>query len=222
MTPVEKVMSTLDDLVRAGKVRYIGVSNFSGWQLMKSLAAADRYGLHTLRREPNLLLADRPRLRVGADAARARSGRRRDRVEPARLGPLDRQDPTRAAVAALKPAARDGAVRAAVGRRATVSGGRCNGEVAAETGKTVPQIAINWLLQRPTVATRADRRTRRGAAARQPRRRRLAALTPSRWRALDTASAMTPPYPYYPYWNGQFAERNPPPVAVRSLKSAAL
>ena len=44
MTPVDSVMSTLDDLVRAGKVRYIGASNFSGWQLMKSLAVADRYG----------------------------------------------------------------------------------------------------------------------------------------------------------------------------------
>ena len=45
MTPVEQVLRTLDDLVRAGKVRYIGVSNFSGWQLMKSLAASDRLGL---------------------------------------------------------------------------------------------------------------------------------------------------------------------------------
>jgi aryl-alcohol dehydrogenase-like predicted oxidoreductase len=45
MTPVEQVLAVLDDLVRAGKVRYIGVSNFSGWQLMKSLAASDRLGL---------------------------------------------------------------------------------------------------------------------------------------------------------------------------------
>ena len=44
MTPVEQVMSTLDELVRAGKVRYLGASNFSGWQLMKSQAAADRHG----------------------------------------------------------------------------------------------------------------------------------------------------------------------------------
>ena len=43
-TPVEEVMSTLDDLVRAGKLRYIGVSNFAGWQIMKSLAVADRHG----------------------------------------------------------------------------------------------------------------------------------------------------------------------------------
>src|SRR5690606_8096789 len=44
LTPVESVMSTLDDLVKAGKVRFVGASNYAGWQLMKSLAAADRYG----------------------------------------------------------------------------------------------------------------------------------------------------------------------------------
>jgi aryl-alcohol dehydrogenase-like predicted oxidoreductase len=49
-------------------------------------------------------------------------------------------------------------------------------DVAAELGKTIPQVALNWLLQRPTVST--------------------------------------PPYPYYPYWNGQFAERTPAPVSV--------
>ncbi|MBP6798461.1 MAG: aldo/keto reductase, partial [Luteimonas sp.] len=43
-TPAEEVLSTLDTFVRAGKIRYIGVSNFAGWQLMKSLAVADRYG----------------------------------------------------------------------------------------------------------------------------------------------------------------------------------
>src|SRR5476651_588075 len=43
-TPVEEVLSTLDDLVRAGKIRYVGVSNFSGWHLMKSLSASDRHG----------------------------------------------------------------------------------------------------------------------------------------------------------------------------------
>src|SRR5688500_2034850 len=45
VTPVEEVLGTLDDLVRAGKIRYIGCSNFSGWHLMKSLAVSDRYGL---------------------------------------------------------------------------------------------------------------------------------------------------------------------------------
>ena len=45
LTPVEEVLSTLDGLVRAGKIRYLGCSNFSGWHLMKSLAASDRLGL---------------------------------------------------------------------------------------------------------------------------------------------------------------------------------
>ena len=40
MTPVEEALATLDDLVRAGKIRYIGCSNFSGWHLMKSLAVS--------------------------------------------------------------------------------------------------------------------------------------------------------------------------------------
>ena len=42
--PAEEVLSTLDALVRAGKVRYIGVSNFAGWQVMKSLAVAEAQG----------------------------------------------------------------------------------------------------------------------------------------------------------------------------------
>jgi aryl-alcohol dehydrogenase-like predicted oxidoreductase len=43
-TPVEETLSTLDSLVRSGKVRYLAASNYSGWQLMKALAAADRRG----------------------------------------------------------------------------------------------------------------------------------------------------------------------------------
>jgi aryl-alcohol dehydrogenase-like predicted oxidoreductase len=84
--------------------------------------------------------------------------------------------------------------------------------IAEETGKSVPQIAINWLLTRPTVSTVLI-----GARNESQLRDNLGAigwtLTSSQVAALDTASAVTPPYPYYPYWNGQFAERSPPPVA---------
>ena len=45
LTPIEETLHAMDDLVRAGKVRYIGCSNFSGWHLMKSLAFAERHGL---------------------------------------------------------------------------------------------------------------------------------------------------------------------------------
>ncbi len=62
MTPPEEVLATLDVLVRAGKIRYVGVSNFSGWHLMKSLGVADKHGYPALRRQPDLLFADRTRL----------------------------------------------------------------------------------------------------------------------------------------------------------------
>ena len=73
LTPVEETMSALDDLVRGGKVRYVGCSNFSGWHLMKSLAVVRPARLAALRGAPGVLFARRPRLRVGAHAAGARS-----------------------------------------------------------------------------------------------------------------------------------------------------
>jgi aryl-alcohol dehydrogenase-like predicted oxidoreductase len=43
-TPLEETLEALDTLVRSGKVRYVGASNYAGWQLMKALAVADRHG----------------------------------------------------------------------------------------------------------------------------------------------------------------------------------
>ena len=84
-------------------------------------------------------------------------------------------------------------------------------EVAAETGRTVPQVALNWLLQRPTVSSVLV-----GARNEEQLRQNLGAvgwaLDAVQVARLDVASAVTPPYPYYPYWNGQLAERNPPAV----------
>ena len=84
-------------------------------------------------------------------------------------------------------------------------------QVAEETGKTLPQIALNWLLQRPTVASVLI-----GARDEEQLKHNLGALgwqlTAEQVKRLDAASAVTPPYPYYPYWNGQFSERSP--VAV--------
>jgi aryl-alcohol dehydrogenase-like predicted oxidoreductase len=72
---------------------------------------------------------------------------------------------------------------------------------------------LNWLLQRPTVATILI-----GARTEEQLRDNLGAvgwtLTAAQVARLDRASALTPPYPYYPYWNGQFAERSPAPVAT--------
>jgi aryl-alcohol dehydrogenase-like predicted oxidoreductase len=80
--------------------------------------------------------------------------------------------------------------------------------IAAETGRTVPQIALNWLLQRPTVSTivigardEAQLRANLGAIGWQ--------LTPAQIAALDAASAVTPAYPT---WHQRGFERNPPPI----------
>jgi aryl-alcohol dehydrogenase-like predicted oxidoreductase len=48
MTPLEEMMSALDQLVREGKVRYIGISNFFAWQIMKLMSIAERENLHKI------------------------------------------------------------------------------------------------------------------------------------------------------------------------------
>ncbi len=84
-------------------------------------------------------------------------------------------------------------------------------EIAEEVEKTVPQVAINWLLRRPTVSSVLI-----GARDEAQLRQNLGAvgwsLKEDQIMRPDAASAVTPPYPYYPYWNDQFSERNPAPV----------
>ena len=81
--------------------------------------------------------------------------------------------------------------------------------VATETGKTVPQVALNWLLQRPTVSTVII-----GARNEEQLRQNLGAvgwsLTPEQVKRLDEASDKPAAYPYW--HQAGFAERNPPPV----------
>ncbi|MDB5454583.1 MAG: aldo/keto reductase, partial [Caulobacter sp.] len=84
--------------------------------------------------------------------------------------------------------------------------------IAAEIGKTLPQIALNWLLRRPTVSSVII-----GARNEAQLRQNLGAvgweLTPDQVAKLDAASAVTPAYPHYPYWReGGFKRVNPPPV----------
>ncbi|ABE46141.1 aldo/keto reductase [Polaromonas sp. JS666] len=211
MTPVEQVLGTLDDLVRAGKVRYIGLSNFSGWQLMKSLAAADRLGLQRyVANQTYYSLIGRDYewelMPLGIDQGvgaivwsplgwgRLTGKIRRGQPLPAGSRLHD--------TAGFAPPVDDERLYRVVDAM---------DEVALETGKTLPQIALNWLLQRPTVASVLI-----GARDEEQLMQNLGALgwqlTTEQVARLDAASAVTPPYPYYPYWNGQFAERSP--VAV--------
>ena len=211
MTPVEQVMSTLDDLVRGGKVRYLGASNFSGWQLMKSQAVADRQGYSRfVANQTYYSLIGRDYewelMPLGLDqglGAIAWSplgwGRLTGKIR--RGQPLPAGSRLHDTAGFAPPVDEERLYRVVDALDA----------VAAETGRTIPQVALNWLLQRPTVSSVLI-----GARNEAQLRDNLGAigwtLDAAQIARLDAASAVVPPYPYYPYWNGMFAERNPPPV----------
>jgi aryl-alcohol dehydrogenase-like predicted oxidoreductase len=209
LTPIEEVQDTLNKFVREGKVRYIACSNFSGWHLMKSLAVADRYGWTRF---------------VAHQVYYSLIGREYEWE----LMPLGLDQKVGALVwsplgwGRLTGKIRRGQPLPEVSRlhKTASAGPQVSDEhlftvmdaldaVAAETGKTIPQVALNWLLQRPTVSSVIF-----GARNEEQLRQNLAAagwnLTADQVAALDKASAQVP---VYPYWHQrQFAERNPPPV----------
>jgi aryl-alcohol dehydrogenase-like predicted oxidoreductase len=213
MTPVESVASTLDDLVRSGKVRFIGASNFSGWQLMKSLAAADRHGFarHVAHQTYYSLIGrdyEWELMPLGLDQGVGAIvwsplgwGRLTGKLR--RGTPLPETSRLHETAHWAPPVDEERLFRVLEALE----------RIARETSKTVPQIAINWLLSRPTVSSVLI-----GARNENQLRENLGAVgwqLSSEHRALlDAASAVTPPYPYYPYHNGQFGERNPLPTAA--------
>jgi aryl-alcohol dehydrogenase-like predicted oxidoreductase len=211
MTPVDSVMATLDELVRAGKVRYLGASNFSGWQLMKSQAAADRHGRSRfVANQAYYSLVGRDYewelMPLGLDQGLGAVvwsplgwGRLTGKIR--RGQPLPAGSRLHETAQYAPPVDEARLYRVVDALEA----------VAAETGRSIPQVAIRWLLQRPTVSTVLV-----GARNETQLRDNLGAvgwsLDEAHMARLDAASAVMPPYPYYPYWNGMFAERNPPPV----------
>ena len=211
LTPVEETLSALDGLVKAGKVRYVGCSNFSGWHLMKSLAVADRHGWpRYVAHQAYYSLVGRDYewelMPLGLDqgvgcAAWSPLGWGRLTGKLRRGRPLPAVTRLHSPLSQSKgpPVADEYVYRVVDALDA----------VAAETGKTVPQVALNWLLGRPTVATVVI-----GARDEGQLRDNLGAvgwsLTPAQVARLDAASAATLPYPY---WHQRgYAERNPPPV----------
>ena len=211
-TPIEEVLGTLDDLVRAGKLRYVGVSNFSGWQLMKSLGIAERYGrVRYVAHQVYYSL-------IGRDYEWELMPLARDQGVGALIwsplgwgrltGKIRRGQPLPAnsrlhKTADFGPPVEDELLFRVIDAL---------DELAAELGRTVPQIAINWLLQRPTVSSviigardEAQLRQNLGAAGWN--------LTPDQVARLDAASSRTAPYPYFPYQRQEgFARLNPPIV----------
>lgn len=212
-TPVEETVSTLDDLVRAGKIRYLGVSNFSGWHLMKSLAVADRYGYSRyVAHQAYYSLVGRSYewelMPLGVDqkvGAVVWSP-----LGWARLtGKIRRGSPLPPGTRLQSQTAVD--VGPPTDFEHLYKVVDVLDEIAAETGKTVPQIALNWLLQRPTVATLVI-----GARNEEQLRQNLGAigwnLSPEQIKRLDDASSTPLAYPYF-HQTG-FSERNPFPVAL--------
>jgi aryl-alcohol dehydrogenase-like predicted oxidoreductase len=209
-TPVEEVLSTLDQLVREGKIRYIGVSNFSGWHVMKSLAVADRYGYpRYVANQTYYSLIGRDYewelMPLGLDQGLGAVvwsplgwGRLTGKVR--RGQPLPKTSRLHTTADQCPPLDDDYVYKVVDALDA----------VAQETGKSVPQVALNWLLQRPTVSSVII-----GARTEEQLRQNLGAvgwtLTPDQARRLDEASAKLLPYPYW-HQRGGFSERNPAPV----------
>ncbi|RUM24350.1 aldo/keto reductase [Rhizobium vallis] len=211
-TPVEEVLSTLDGLVSSGKIRYVGVSNFAGWELMKSLAAAERHGHpRYVAHQVYYSLAGRDYewelMPLGADqgvGALVWSPLAWGRL----TGKIRRGEPLPAAsrlheTAQYGPPVDDEKLFDIV---------EVLDAIAAETGRTVPQIAINWLLGRPTVSSVII-----GARNEEQLRQNLDAvgwsLSKEQIERLDAVSAVMAPYPYFPYRRQEgFARLNPPIV----------
>jgi aryl-alcohol dehydrogenase-like predicted oxidoreductase len=209
VTPVEETMSTLNDFVKAGKVRYIGASNFSGWQVVKSQNVAEKYGWSKY---------------VSYQGYYSLIGRDYEwELMPANLdqglgtmvwSPLGWGRLTGKIRRGEKP--KEGRI---------ANGGADHGPevddeylytvvdaldaVAKDTGKTVAQVALNWLLQRPGVSNVVM-----GARNEEQLKQNLASvgwnLTKEQVEVLDKASAKTP---VYPYWHQMGNETlNPKPV----------
>ena len=210
-TPVEETLGTLDDLVRAGKIRYIGCSNFSGWHLMKSLAVSEKYGLaRYVAHQAYYSLVGREYewelMPLGLDQGVGAVvwsplgwGRLTGKIRRGRPLPATSRLHSKAAADTGPPLDDEYVYRVVDALDA----------VAAEAGKTVPQVALNWLLRRPGVANVIV-----GARDEAQLRQNLGAvgweLTADQVATLDAASAATPAYPY---WHQRlFRERNPSPV----------
>jgi aryl-alcohol dehydrogenase-like predicted oxidoreductase len=209
ISPVEETLRALDDLVSEGKVRYIACSNFSGWHLMKSLSVSERYGWSRyVGQQAYYSLVGRDfeweLMPLGLDQGVGTLvwsplgwGRLTGKIR--RGSPIPKQSRLHE-TAAKGPQVPEEYLYKVVD---------AIDEVAKETGKTVPQISLNWLLRRPTVSTLII-----GARNEEQLKQNLGAvgweLTKEQIAKLDAASEVPLTYPYW--HQRQFEERNPRPV----------
>jgi aryl-alcohol dehydrogenase-like predicted oxidoreductase len=210
LTPVEETLRALETLIQSGKIRYIGCSNFSGWHLMKSLGVSEKYGWERYVSYQGYYSL------IGRDFEHELMPLCQDQgiglgvwspLGWGRLtGKIDRKHPHPPSVSRLHKTAEYGPQ---VDEEQFFNVVDVLQEIAKETGKTVPQIALNWLLARPTVSTIVI-----GARNEQQLKDNLGAVGWSLTKGqLERLNAVSAPKAPYPYWHQkQFAERNPPPV----------
>jgi aryl-alcohol dehydrogenase-like predicted oxidoreductase len=210
-TPIEETLGALNTLVHQGKVRYIACSNFSGWHLMKSLSVSERYGwARYVGHQAYYSLVGRDyewelmplALDQGVGAlvwSPLGWGRLTGKIRREMGIPKDSRLNTKV-VADSGPQVPEEYLYRVID---------AIDEIAKETGKTVPQIALNWLLRRPSVSTVII-----GARNEKQLKQNLGAigweLSKEQIAKLDAASEVPRAYPY---WHQvQFEERNPKPV----------
>jgi hypothetical protein len=175
LTPLEETLEALDSLVRSGKVRYLGCSNYSAWHLMKALGLSERMGLQRFVHPADPLHAAGAGSGIRAGPDRARSRRRHPGLEPDRRRAAFGQVPPRRAGPGRHPAFSE-LERAAGARRGKlfdivevlVEIGEARGVSAAQGGAGVAARPARRIVP-------GDRRPNGGAAARQSRRRRTPA-----------------------------------------------
>lgn len=209
-TPVEETLNALNNLVQSGKVRYIACSNFSGWHLMKSLSVSERYGWSKyVAHQAYYSLLNRDfeweLMPLGIDQkigtivwSPLASGKLSGKYQRNKEAPAD----TRVAQGGNPVIAASGDDERLYNIVDVLK------EVAAETGKTVAQVSLNWLLQRPTIANIII-----GARNEDQLKQNLGAvgwnLTLEQVKRLDKASDILPAYPYW--HQRQFAMLNTAP-----------
>lgn len=212
LTPLEETLRAFDDLIRSGKVRYIGCSNHSGWHIMKALATSERLGVaRYISQQINYSLiardAEHELVPVGLDQkvgimvwspmqGGLLSGKfRRGAAAPpeSRLNTLD--------------------APGTIDRERLYAIVDSLAKIAEERSVSVAQVALNWAARKPGVDTVII-----GARNEQQLRDNLAAatwnLSDAEVESLDEISAIPLPYPN---WHQQKfgGERNPPAKHVR-------
>ena len=198
LTPIEETLRTFDDLVTAGKVRYVGVSNFKAWEVMKAMAVSDAHGWARFvgaQYQYSLVVRDVEREFVSLFEAEGLGlvpwGPLGGGFLSGKYRPGER--PTEGRIATTPDHAEEAWQRRATERNWAIL--EAVGQVAEARGKTYPQVALAWLRAQPTVVAPII-----GARTPEQLADNLGAvgweLTAEELDRLDAASTIEEGYPY--------------------------